>query len=241
MTTSAISCGRTLAILGFHKIGEPPSNGWQTWFYIPEKTFVGYLRHLKDHGWKVIDVGGFLRGLEEPDSLPERAVLLTFDDGYRSLLDVAVPCLCRVDYPSVVFVPTNFIGGHNDFDADMEPEEPICDWAELRELERRGVSVQAHGAAHLALSKLDQAGQEAEFLRSKTILEDGLGKPVEVFSYPFGDNGTDPLATATALARTGYRAACLYGGGPNQAPFTNPFQLSRLAMGPDTDLAKELG
>jgi hypothetical protein len=78
--------------------------------------------------------------------------------------------------------------------------------------------------------------QEEELARSKVTLEAGLEKPVEVFSYPYGDGGTKPRSTGRALERAGYRAACLYKGGPNPLPLVEPYRLTRLAMGPDTDL-----
>src|SRR5918997_3908783 len=132
--------GRSLAILGYHKIGEPPPDGWQTWFY----------------------------------------------------------------------VPTDYIGGINDFDAGEEPEEAICDWDDLRELERSGVSIQSHGASHRSFSKLSLPEQEEELAKSKITLEAGLEKPVEVFAYPYGDSGTELGSTVRALERAEYRAACLY-------------------------------
>jgi peptidoglycan/xylan/chitin deacetylase (PgdA/CDA1 family) len=231
--------GRTLVILGFHKIGPPP-DGWETWFYVPKATFVSYLTYLKEDGWQVLDVAAFLRGLAEPDSLPQRAALITFDDGYRSILDYGLPELRFFSYPAVMFVPTAFIGGHNDFDADNEPREAICSWEELRELERCGVSVQSHAVSHRAFSELSPAEQEQELLRSRAALEDGLGKPVEVFSYPYGDCGPQPRAARPLLERTGYRAACLYGGGPERVPVADPYRLARLAVGPDTDLRRRV-
>jgi len=232
---------RVLAILGYHKVGAPSPGAWETWYYVPEPTFVAQLSYLRDNGWSVIDVATFLRGLRAPAGLPPRAALITFDDGYRSVLEVALPCLLRFGYPAVHFVPTDFIGGRNRFDGGAEPEEPICDWDELRELERQGVSVQAHGASHRHFSKLGPAAQEEEVTRSKQVLEDGMGRPVEVFAFPYGDDGTDPQATGRALGLAGYRAACLYKGGPNRMPAANPYRLTRLAMGPDTDLRAELG
>jgi peptidoglycan/xylan/chitin deacetylase (PgdA/CDA1 family) len=229
--------GRIVAILGFHKIGPAPE-GWETWFYVPQPTFVGYLEYLKEDGWQVLDVAAFLHGLVEPDSLPERAALITFDDGYRSILDYGLPELRRFGYPAVMFVPTAFVGGHNSFDADNEPEEAICTWKELRELERCGVSVQSHGVSHRAFSGLHPAEQQQELLRSKAALEDGLGKPVEVFSYAYGDCGPEPEAVRRMLERAGYRAACLYGGGPHRMPVADPYRLERVAVGPDTDLAR---
>jgi peptidoglycan/xylan/chitin deacetylase (PgdA/CDA1 family) len=228
---------RTLAILGFHKIGPAPG-GWETWFYVPQAVFVSYLEFLKENGWQVLDVAAFLHGLVQPDSLPQRAALITFDDGYRSILDYGLPELRRFGYPAVMFVPTAYIGGHNNFDADNEPEEAICGWQELRELERCGVSVQSHGVSHRSFSALSAAEREQEILRSRVVLEDGLGKPVEVFSYAYGDCGPAPEATRSMLERAGYRAACLYGGGPHRVPVADTYRLDRVAVGPDTDLAR---
>jgi peptidoglycan/xylan/chitin deacetylase (PgdA/CDA1 family) len=229
-----------LAILGFHKIGEPPASGWKTWFYIPEATFVSYLRYLEESHWQVIDVATFLRGLASPERLPEPAVLLTFDDGYRSLRDVALPVLRRFGYPAVLFVPTAFIGGRNSFDAETEPDEAICDWDALRALERGGVSIQSHGVTHRPFSRLEPGQQEEEIVQSKATLEAGLEKPVEVFAYPYGDSGKNIQVVSTALQNAGYRAACLYGGSPNSMPNVDVYRLARVAMGPDTDLIAEL-
>ena len=71
----------------------------------------------------------------------------------------------------------------------------ICDWDDLRELERLGVSIQSHGASHRPFSKLSLPEQEEELTRSKTALEANLEKPVEVFAYPYGDGGTEPRLT----------------------------------------------
>jgi peptidoglycan/xylan/chitin deacetylase (PgdA/CDA1 family) len=231
---------RTVAILGFHKIGPPPPGTWETWFYIPEATFVGFLGYLRENGWQVVDVAAFLRGLAAPDSLPERAALLTFDDGYLSMRHTALPCLRAFHYPAVLFVPSDFIGKTNAFDEGTEPEEAICDWDDLRDLERQGVAVQSHGASHRAFSQLALAEQVEELRRSKAVLEAGLDKTVEVFSFPYGDCGPDAQAVGETLRRAGYRAGCLYGGGPVDLPVANPYQLARIAIGPDSDLAKEL-
>ena len=231
---------QSLAILGYHKIGEPPAGGWRTWFYVPEETFVGHLLYLRDHGWQVIDLPALLGGTTAPESLPERAALLTFDDGYRSMRTVALPWLLRFGYPAVLFVPTDYIGGSNGFDAGCEPEEAMCDWDDLAQLERSGISIQSHGASHRPFSKLALREQEEELGRSKFALEASLEKPVEVFSYPYGDGGTEPGSTCRALKRAGYRAACLYKGGPNPLPIGEVYRLTRLAMGPDTDLRAAL-
>ena len=231
---------RIVAILSYHKIGKPSDPDWDTWFHIPEAIFAGHLGCLRENGWHVIGLEDFLRSLTVPDGLPQRSVLLTFDDGYQSMRRTALPWLVKFGYPAIVFVPTDFIGGHNWFDTDNEPEEVMCDWDDLRELERCGVSVQSHGVSHRAFSELDLAEQKEELMRSKAVLEDGLGKPVNVFAYPYGDGGMTPAVQRNLLMQAGYAASCLYGGGPMRLPIAEPYRLTRLAMGPDTDLLAEL-
>jgi peptidoglycan/xylan/chitin deacetylase (PgdA/CDA1 family) len=234
---------RVLAILGFHKVGEPCPGGWETWYYNSEAEFADYLRYLRNSRWQVIDVATLLRGLTEPDVLPSRAALLTFDDGYRSTWTVALPLLLRFSFPAVVFALAGCVGHSSSrFDADSrEPDEPLCDWEDLRALERHGVSVQSHGVTHRAFSALGPVEQEEELRHSKAVLEDRLQKPVELYCFPYGDGGPDPAAVGGALVRAGYKAACLYDGRVNPVPFTDPFRLGRLAVGRGTGLAGELG
>ncbi len=231
--------GPQLAVLAYHKVGAPSPGGWETWFYVPERTFADHLRRLKANGWHVIDLATFLGGLAQPDRLGPRSVLITFDDGYRSVLEGAAPLLGRFEYPAVMFVPTAFVGGRNTFDDGVEPEEPICDWDELRELARRGFAIESHGVSHRSFSALDAREQGDELRRSKAILEDHLRTAVRAFSYPYGDAGTDPAGVEGRLRQAGYEAGFLYGDS-RLAP-ARPYRLARVAMGPDTDLEGLLG
>jgi len=235
------SNGRMLAILGFHKIGEPPAGAGSSRWYVPGPTFRNQLKALTMSGWEVISIDAFLKGLSEPDSLPPRAALLTFDDGYKSVLEVASPLLSEFGYPSVVFVPTQFVGGYNDFDQGIEPREPICSWNDLRELERRGCSIQSHGVRHSSFPELAHEEQQEELRHSKDVIEAELGKPVEVFAFPYGQAGMDRMRVRELLQRTGYRAACLFDGGVSKLPFHNAYCLTRVPMYPDSDLTALLG
>jgi peptidoglycan/xylan/chitin deacetylase (PgdA/CDA1 family) len=225
-----------LAILGYHKIGVPSPGGWETWYYVPEAEFVRQLTVLQDQGFRVIAAETLQRALDGSEDLPERAALLTFDDGYRSVREVALPWLVRFGYPAVLFVPTAFIGKSNIFDNFAEPMEAICDSDELRDLDRHGVSIQSHGVSHRAFSQILPPEQEEELGESKRILEHGLNKPVTLFAYPYGDTGVDPQQVEELLRNTGYRAACVYDNCLNDWPIREPYRLSRLTMGPDTNL-----
>jgi peptidoglycan/xylan/chitin deacetylase (PgdA/CDA1 family) len=227
---------RRIAVLAYHKIGEPAPGEYATWNYVPTATFATQLRQLQDGGWQAIGLATLLRGLDDPGALPARAALITFDDGYRSTLTEALPWLQRLGWPGVVFVPTAYVGGWNTFDEGIEPREAICSWEELRELQRGGVSVQAHGVHHRWLSSLSEAETWADVADAKQRLEAGLDAPVVAIAYPYGDDGGASARIETILARAGYAAGFLYKGGCARVPVADRYRLPRLAMGPDTNL-----
>src|SRR5260370_25416779 len=226
----ATETSHELLVLAFHKIGLAPTGSESTWFYIPDSVFDGYLKGLRDSTWQVIDAGTFVEGLSRPETLPPRSVLLTFDDGYCSMRHNVVPLLSAYRFPSVVFVPTSFVGDTNRFDRDVEPEEPICGWDCLLEIQRTGVSVQSHGVSHRHLSELGVDELRYELRESNSVLEARLGQAVTIFSFPYGDDGSDVEATAAELCQAGYRAAFLYGGGSERGPPASWYPPYRLAI-----------
>jgi peptidoglycan/xylan/chitin deacetylase (PgdA/CDA1 family) len=226
----------TLAILGYHKLGPAGPGGWETWYHLPEAVFAAHLETLRSGGWEVIDAATLVAGLADPASLPERAALITFDDGHRSVREVGLPWLERHGFPAVLFMPTAYVGRTNEFDEGSEPEEPLCDWDDLAALTAGGVSIQSHGVSHRAFSELSPAERLEELSGSRTVLEARLGRAVDLLAYPYGDDAGVPTALRSALADAGYRAACGYGGGPFTPPGPDPYRLARVAIGPDTDL-----
>jgi peptidoglycan/xylan/chitin deacetylase (PgdA/CDA1 family) len=232
---------KTIAILGYHKIGPPSPTAWVTWYYVPTEIFAKQMADLRDSDWTVIDAAALVRGLREPETMPSRAALITFDDAYVSVLEHAAPILARHNFPGVVFLPTAQVGGENGWDRDSrEPIERICSWDELRELESAGLSIQSHAVTHRTFSELTADEIDREVRESKRSIEQALGKPVDLLAYPFDDAGNDHAATDASLARAGYRAAFHFVGGVSRFPLDNPFHFTRLPVWPDTDLRAEL-
>jgi peptidoglycan/xylan/chitin deacetylase (PgdA/CDA1 family) len=230
----------SLAVLAYHKVGPPGPEAWETWYYVPEQVFADQIATLSACGWDVIDIGALRGALAGSSRLPDRAALVTFDDGYRSVHEYALPVLQRQSCPALLFVPTDFVGRTNEFDSDVEPPEPMCSWGELGELDRSGVAVQSHGKTHRAFSDISPAERRREVAESRAALEARLGGPVDVFAYPYGDDAGGAGDVRAALAESGYRAAFGYGGGPFELGRADPYRLARIAMGPDTDLRAEL-
>jgi peptidoglycan/xylan/chitin deacetylase (PgdA/CDA1 family) len=234
-----VKAGPAVAVLGYHKIGVSPGS-WESWYYVTEATLAEHVTMLVEDDWTPLAAAELIAGLRDAESLPERSFLITFDDAYKSLCTAALPWLLANRLPAVVFVPTGHVGGMNEFDRDIEPDEPICDWDDLRELREGGVSIQSHAVSHGALSELTVEEQVAELRDSKAAIEAALGGVVDLLSYPYGDPGGEPAATASRLKAEGYRAAFGYGGGVLRLPAAQRFLLPRLAIGADTDLRAEL-
>jgi peptidoglycan/xylan/chitin deacetylase (PgdA/CDA1 family) len=212
-------------------------DGWLTWNYTSTEEFSAQLGWFHKNGWQFLSAADLLDALNGNGALPERSVLVTFDDAYESLLENALPILKRFSAPAVVFAPTQFIGETNLFDHGVEPQERIADWKTLAALEEAGISVESHGYSHRAFSSLNslEIRQELEF--SKEAIRKNLGKNSRLFAFPYGDFGADKVAMDALIRRAGYDVAFLYGGGIFELGQTpSSLFLPRLAMGPGVNL-----
>lgn len=238
---SALIVFPKLAILSYHKIGNPPRDGWQTWNYTAVEEFSSQLEWFHRRGWSFLSVMEFLNALSGRAEPLEKGVLVTFDDAYESLLANSLPVLTKFSAPAVVFVPTQFVGATNLFDHGIEPVERIADWETLTAMEDAGISVESHGATHRRFSTLGELEIEQELIVSRNAIRDNLGKDSRLFAFPYGDCGNDETVVCSSVKNAGYDAAFLYGGGCCEWKRPGALFFPRLAMGPGVDLDELLG
>jgi peptidoglycan/xylan/chitin deacetylase (PgdA/CDA1 family) len=143
----------------------------------------------------------------------ERVMAVTFDDAYRSVLELARPILDRYGVPGTVFAPTDFIGSERPMSwpgidrwhgGAHERELTPMSWRELRDLVETGWEVGSHTSSHPRLTQLDQAALEDQLARSKAACERHLERSCTSLAYPYGDVDA---SVAAATARAGYSAA----------------------------------
>jgi peptidoglycan/xylan/chitin deacetylase (PgdA/CDA1 family) len=166
--------------------------------------------------------------LASGDPLPRDLVAVTFDDGYRDVHRRAWPILSALRVPATLFLATAFLEGEirapirRGRDAGEEPL-PLA-WDEVREMVASGlVSVGSHSHTHRDFDALTPGEAAEEVRRSKAILEDRLGRPVESFAYPRAVVGHEDVVAAT------YRYSVTGDGAKNPAGGTGsaPRRLSR--------------
>lgn len=125
-----------------------------------------------------------------------RTVAVTFDDGYRSVLELALPVLDELGLPGTVFVVTDFVGRDEPMSWDgiehwrggeHERELRSLSWEEARALVAAGWEIGSHTCSHPRLTGLVDGALVHELADSRRSCEDGLGRPCVTLAYPYGD------------------------------------------------------
>jgi len=136
-------------------------------------------------------------------------VAITFDDGYRCLIEHALPVLQRFGFPATVFVPTSAIGDRNRWDVDPSLIGlEVMSIEELREMDTSGLTVESHGHCHINLATIAVASALADLACSVEILTDLLSRPPRFLAYPFGQVTPD---IEKAVIKLGFLAAFTIG------------------------------
>lgn len=125
--------------------------------------------------------------------LPDRGVTaITFDDGFRGVHDHALPILVELGLPATVFVVTDTLTERRqpvDWIDGLSPDtRQVVNRTQIEELQRSGIDVQSHSAAHKVLPTLSDSDCLDDLKRSRETLEDALGKPVRQLAYPRGQH-----------------------------------------------------
>jgi peptidoglycan/xylan/chitin deacetylase (PgdA/CDA1 family) len=190
-------------------------------------AFARQMAALKKQGYKTVGPREYLEASQGRSRLPERPVLITFDDGGRDCLTQARDVLAGLGYAATVFLVTDHVGGANDWDRGKgEPELALLSWAEAAELVRAGWEVGSHTRTHVDLTHLDAEGLARELVGSRQAIEAALGVAPLAVSYPYGHANE---AVRAAAAAAGYKLGFTTDAGKN-TPEDDPMALKRIII-----------
>jgi peptidoglycan/xylan/chitin deacetylase (PgdA/CDA1 family) len=204
MSLPSAASGR-LRILAYHAIADLSDDPVLAEYAVPPDLFAAHLDTLLAAGWQFVDLDALLAALAGEGSLPKRALLLTFDDAYTDLLEVACPIMAERGVPGVVFAVAGKLGGTNEWDNKKRASTlRLLDAEGLRAVAAAGVEVGAHTTNHRPLPKVPAGELEEEIAGSGRRLEAaGLPWP-RSFSYPYGEWNPE---LATMAREAGYEVA----------------------------------
>ena len=169
-----------IPILTYHKVTNFDVSG--TW--VTPLQFEQQMRYLYKNGYKTITPDDLTH--DSRFTIHDSRILITFDDGYESFYQKALPILLKYGFRALIFVVTKYIGKENLWDVNFGRKERHLDLRELQELKSLGFVIGSHTRNHPDLTRIPIHKAKEEILDSKLELEDKLGEEVHFLSYPFG-------------------------------------------------------
>ena len=184
-------------------------------------AFENQMKYLKENGYHVISPRELLAFLEYKQRLPKKSVLITMDDGYRSVYTYAYPILKKYGFTATLFIYTDFVG----------VSKMAVTWDQLKEMKADGFSIGSHTIYHSDLTIPMDGETEAEWMDrinkeingSKKILDKKLRQDTFLLAYPYGKYDQRSIKIAD---KSGYKIAMSVQRGGNPF-FAHPLYLRR--------------
>ncbi len=209
-----------LPILMYHHLAHLPAGASVTWrmLTVTPEAFEEQVKYLADNEYHAIDFHDLIAYFEYSVPLPDRPIILTFDDGWIDDYTVAYPVMKKHCMTGTFFPPVNWV--------DHSDGKKLLTWAMIEEMSREGMEFGSHTLNHHLLTEQSAAQIMQQLAGSKAELEKHTGRPVVALAYPGG--GHNPSAVSS-VPKAGYGAAVGVSAGVEQKR-SDLFLLHRIAI-----------
>jgi len=204
-----------LRVLCYHEIHPDQSNR----FTVTPKQLDAQLSYLARSRFNFIHARDLLSG----NPLPERPLLLTFDDGYVDNLEHAQPVLQRHGAKATIFIVSAYAGGRAQWTADGAP---LMSPQQLHELDPRLVELALHSHSHRAFASISASEIEDDLRKNLEFFRKHDLSVTPVLAYPYGSRPRRPLGAL--MARLGIPLAFRIGNRLNRLPIMSPYEIQRI-------------
>ena len=168
-----------IPILMYHYISDPPwgANDVRRDLSLPGPDFEQQLRYLINQGYHSISMQDLVRHIQQGTELPEKPIVLTFDDGYKDAFTVAFPLLKKYGLSGTFFIFSRPINEEN---------REYLSWQEVELMSAAGMEIGCHSYSHPDLTLQPDEVVQAEVGDAREEIESHIHKPVLAFCYPAG-------------------------------------------------------
>lgn len=230
-----------VTVLTYHDIKEPSRSQMQ----VTPKEFEEQMSYLHANGNRVISLESLFDFINLRQGVPDKAVVITFDDGWRAVYTTAYPILKKYGFPATIFIYTDFISPGN---------KMALTWDMMREMSAGGIDIQVHSKTHEqdipwkrdAETEQDYMKRlDNELLFPKKLAEQQIGKRIKYIAYPYGQFNDTLIQSAR---KAGYEGGLtVFGATVNDGEvirkrenpvFIKPFEVNRVQVLAGTPLEK---
>lgn len=237
-----------VAILCYHEVDHPNDS-----FAVTSKNLEQHINYMKKAGYHFVTLDEYLAYTDGKLQLPDKSVMLTFDDGYESFYTKVYPLLQKYQVPAMLAIVTSWTDGEG-LPTDVRA---VATWAQLREMEQSGlVTIVSHTHAMHKQQAIDPQGDRSgvaanrlylnnryetdeeyerrlqhDMAETQRLFVQNLGHPSRALVWPYGMYSG---ASVRAAQANGMKATFLLDGGINAANPTDQIYAKRMIMGRDT-------
>jgi peptidoglycan/xylan/chitin deacetylase (PgdA/CDA1 family) len=187
---------------------------------VAEADFEAQMKYLKENGFHVISLDQLLDFIDYKEPIPEKSVVITVDDAWGSIYDIAFPVLKKYGFPATFFIYTDFIGGGK-----------AMSWEQIQTISEQGFDIQCQTKTHRDLTARKKNESFEEYFKAlemeidypNMLMKKKLKKKCKYLAYPYGQ--TNDLIIAI-LKKQGYRAAFTVERGSNPF-FVDKYRIHR--------------
>jgi peptidoglycan/xylan/chitin deacetylase (PgdA/CDA1 family) len=204
--------GTPFTVLCYHRFVARPETlkKAESQYQLPLSEFKWQMGYLRDNGFNPVSLDQLEAYWFDGKPLPPKPVLLTFDDGFKSIYEKAYPVVKEFGYPAVLFLYTDFVRGQKD----------SVKYPEIEEMRKNGWAVESHTKSHMNLGVEGEKREKLEYRKlvaqelsdPLTFIREKFGSKSTALAYPYGIFTEEVLKQAKEM---GYRLAFTVNAGAN--------------------------
>lgn len=217
---NAFALQKDVPILLYHNIADtfPAQNNL---LHITPNDFRQHMQALNNAGYIAISYADYIAYVKGKADIPDKSIIITFDDGYQSNYDYAFPILKEFGMKATIFIVTNSVGY-------TTTEYPHFGWEEAKEMLDSGlIEIGSHTNSHMNFKTLSRAQTVFEIRKAKYDIEKNLGIKCNLFAYPYG---FDNMYSLDELKKCGFDVVNMVGDKGTNFKEDGLYSLKRLTV-----------
>lgn len=181
----------SIPVLSYHQINDKDLNP----LTVSTSEFDAQMKYLSENGYHTISPAQLISHLEDDAPLPDKPIVITFDDGYKDNYQNAFPILQKYHQNATIFLISDYVNNY----------EKYLTWEQINEMQQYGIDFESHTLSHMVLTEAKSDDElNAQLVKSKEALEWRLGKKIEYIAYPCGNYNRHIIELTKAA---GYKGA----------------------------------